>query len=56
MLFRSVSPGPVRVQVLDAFQIQETMTIKDRDRLKNEVWEVMNTSYAEMNEWTETTQ
>lgn len=52
----TVSPGPVRVQVLDAFQIQETMTIKDRDRLKNEVWEVMNTSYAEMNEWTETTQ
>lgn len=45
----TVRPGPVRVQVLDAFQIQETMTIKDRDRLRNEVWEVMNTAYAEIN-------
>lgn len=45
----TVQPGEVRVQVLDRFEIKETMTLKDREGLKNEIWEVMNTRYAELN-------
>lgn len=46
-----IRPGSVAVQIFPALEIQEHYTIKDRERLKQDIWNIMHSHCKETDEW-----
>ena len=46
-----VRPGRVRIKALDPLDWAGKYTLKERDRLKRELWELMQNEYLELQQW-----